>query len=212
MPYTIFTVLYYIIIYYTTPYDTILYYTILYYTILYYTILYYTILYYTILYYTILYYTILYYTVLASFVDELIHSNRIHFYLIFRFSPLLLSSPFVSFTARSASFSHIQIILLAAFTIFYTALFNHSGPHRTYRLTALADTSNLQIILLLLVLILMRTNNISVSTNLPGNTLYQTRTTFLSERIFGTYLRLSCKSYECSFYECSSMFRFVLVF
>ena len=76
-------------------------------------------------------------------------------------------------------------MLLSAFSVISTATYSYQRPHRSPRLRSLADASNLQINLILLVLLLVRTDTARTAENEAGNVMYSTDTAFLNEQCYG---------------------------
>lgn len=81
-------------------------------------------------------------------------------------------------------------MLLSAFSVISTATYSYQRPHRSPRLRSLADASNLQINLILLVLLLVRTDTARTAENEAGNVMYNTDTTFLNEQCYGKTISL----------------------
>ena len=92
------------------------------------------------------------------------------------FSYLLLLFTFVT-----------QLVLLSAFSVVSTATYSYQRPHRSPRLRALADASNIQTNLILLVLLLVRNGTAHKAENTVGNVMYSIDTKFLNELCYGKY-------------------------
>ena len=109
----------------------------------------------------------------------------------------MLYYSFLIFIFLSLSFTFIslffffycvtQLVLLSAFSVASTATYSHQRPYRSPHLRTLADASNLQINLILLVLLLVRTDTAHTADNEAGNVMYSTDTKFLNELCYGKY-------------------------
>ena len=86
----------------------------------------------------------------------------------------------------SLTLTHAQIVLMTAFSVLHTSVYSFFRPHRSPWLRALADISNVQIILLLLVLLLLRVDTTNIPLNGAGNTIYNTNTDYLTVQAYGT--------------------------
>lgn len=98
----------------------------------------------------------------------------------FSFFSFFITSLYLLFSIISS-----QLVLLSAFSIVSTATYSIQRPHRSPRLRALADASNLQMNLILLVLFLMRSDTAHSHENDVGNVQYSTDTGFLSVQCYG---------------------------